>query len=224
MTASACFTPSRLRLGALCLGAACLAGALSACAPLVIGGAMAGGAMVATDRRTSGAQLEDQGIELRATNRLRDVLGDRGNVSITSYNRQVLLTGEVANEADKALVEKTVAGVENVRTIVNELAVLGASSLTQRSADTLTTGRVKAAMVDARDLSSNAFKVQTTRGTVYLMGRVTQREADRATDITRNTSGVQRVVRVLEIISEEDLARMLPQATPAPVKDATPAK
>lgn len=224
MTASARLTPPRLRLAALCLGVASLAGALSACAPLVIGGAMAGGAMVATDRRTSGAQLEDQGIELRATNRLRDVLGDRGNVSITSYNRQVLLTGEVVNEADKALVEKTVAGVENVRTIVNELAVLGASSLTQRSADTLTTGRVKAAMVDARDLSSNAFKVQTTRGTVYLMGRVTQREADRATDITRNTSGVQRVVRVLEIISEEDLARMLPQPTPAPVKDATPAK
>jgi osmotically-inducible protein OsmY len=151
-------------------------------------------------------------------------MGERGNVSITSYNRQVLLTGEVGSEADKAMVEKTVAGVENVRAIVNELAVLGASSLTQRSADTLTTGRVKAAMVDARDLSANAFKVVTARGTVYLMGRVTQREADRATDITRNTGGVQRVVRVLEIISEEDLARMLPQPAPAPVKDATPSK
>ncbi len=215
-------SPARLRMIALCLGVASLAGALSACAPLVIGGAMAGGAMVVTDRRTSGAQLEDQGIELRATNRLREQLGERGNVSITSYNRQVLLTGEVTSEDDKAKVEKIVAGVENVRAIVNELAVLGASSLTQRSADTLTTGRVKAAMVDARDLSANAFKVVTSRGTVYLLGRVTQREADRATELTRNTSGVQRVVRVLEIISEEDLARMLPQ--PAPVKDATPAK
>jgi osmotically-inducible protein OsmY len=225
MTVSArFFTPSRLRLAAVCLGVAGLAGTLSACAPLVIGGAMAGSALVVTDRRTSGAQLEDQGIELRATNRLREQMGERGNVSITSYNRQVLLTGEVGSEADKAMVEKTVAGVENVRAIVNELAVLGASSLTQRSADTLTTGRVKAAMVDARDLSANAFKVVTARGTVYLMGRVTQREADRATDITRNTGGVQRVVRVLEIISEEDLARMLPQPAPAPVKDATPSK
>jgi osmotically-inducible protein OsmY len=179
---------------------------------------------VATDRRTSGAQLEDQGIELRATNRLRDQLGERGNVSVTSYNRQVLLTGEVPTEADKAAVEKTVTGVDNVRGIVNELAVLGASSLTQRSSDALITGRVKAAMVDARDLSANAVKVVTARGTVYLMGRVTQREADRATELTRNTQGVQRVVRVLEIISEEELARLLPQSTPAPVKEATPSK
>lgn len=211
------------RLAALSLSAATVVVSLSACAPLMIGSAV-GGAMVATDRRTSGAQLEDQGIELRATNRLRDQLGERGNVSVTSYNRQVLLTGEVPTDADKAAVEKTVAGVDNVRGIVNELAVLGASSLTQRSSDTLITGRVKAAMVDARDLSANAVKVVTTRGTVYLMGRVTQREADRATEITRNTQGVQRVVRVLEIISEEELARMLPQPTPAPVKDATPSK
>ncbi len=214
---------SMARLVALSLGAATVVVSLSACAPLMIGGAV-GGAMVATDRRTSGAQLEDQGIELRASNRLRDQLGERGNVSVTSYNRQVLLTGEVPTEADKAAVEKTVAGVDNVRSIVNELAVLGASSLTQRSSDTLITGRVKAAMVDARDLSANAVKVVTARGAVYLMGRVTQREADRATEITRNTQGVQRVVRVLEIISEEELARTLPQPAPAPVKDATPSK
>lgn len=211
------------RLAALCLSAATVVVSLSACAPLMIGSAV-GGAMVASDRRTSGAQLEDQGIELRASNRLRDQLGERGNVSVTSYNRQVLLTGEVPTEADKAAVEKTVASVDNVRGIVNELAVLGASSLTQRSSDALITGRVKAAMVDARDLSANAVKVVTARGTVYLMGRVTQREADRATELTRNTQGVQRVVRVLEIISEEELARLLPQPTPAPVKDATPSK
>ena len=206
------------RLAALSLSAATVVVSLSACAPLMIGSAV-GGAMVAIDRRTSGAQLEDQGIELRASNRLRDQLGERGNVSVTSYNRQVLLTGEVPTEADKAAVEKTVAGVDNVRGIVNELAVLGASSLTQRSSDTLITGRVKAAMVDARDLSANAVKVVTTRGTVYLMGRVTQREADRATEITRNTQGVQRVVRVLEIITPEELEAMRPQ--PAPTSDAT---
>jgi osmotically-inducible protein OsmY len=198
-----------------------LGGALTACAPLVIGGAVTG-ALVAVDRRTSGAQLEDQGIELRAANRLRDAVGDRVNVSVTSYNRQVLLTGEVGNERDKALVEQTVAGVENVRSIVNELAVLGSPSLTQRSADTLITGRVKAAMLDSNDVTGTAFKVITNRGTVYLMGRVTQREADRATDIARNTSGVQRVVRVLEIISEEELARLRlqPAAAPAPAAPA----
>jgi osmotically-inducible protein OsmY len=216
-------SPSRHRLAAVALSAIALGASLSACAPLIVGSAVTS-AFVATDRRTSGAQLEDQGIELRGANRLRDQLRDRGNVSITSYNRQVLLTGEVANEEDKALAEKTVAGVDNVRSIVNELAVLGAASLTQRSSDTLITGRVKAAMVDARDVYANAFKVVTSRGTVYLMGRVTQREADRATEITRNTTGVQRVVRVLEIISEEELARMLPQPAPAPVQNTAPAK
>jgi len=211
----------KARAAALVLGALTLVGTLSACAPLVIGGAV-GTALVATDRRTSGAQLEDQGIELRATNRMREQLGERGNVSVTSYNRQVLLTGEVPTEAAKAAAEQTVASVDNVRSVVNELAVLGVSSLTQRSSDTLITGRVKAAMIEARDLAGNAVKVVTTRGTVYLMGRVTAREADRATDIARNTSGVQRVVRVFEIITDEELARILPQ--PAPVKDATPAR
>jgi osmotically-inducible protein OsmY len=216
---------SRKRLTAVVLSAIAVGVSLSACAPLIVGGAVTS-AFVATDRRTSGAQLDDQGIELRGANRLRDQLGERGSVSVTSYNRQVLLTGEVASEEDKALVEKTVAGVDNVRSIVNELAVLGASSLTQRSSDTLITGRVKAAMVEARDVYATAFKVVTRRGTVYLMGRVTQREADRATDLTRNTTGVQRVVRVFEIISEEDLARMLPQPAPAPapVQNAAPAK
>ncbi len=208
------------RLARWAWGPCCWAARLSACAPLVIGGAVTS-AMVAVDRRTSGAQLEDQGIELRAANRLRDRLGERGNVSVTSYNRQVLLTGEVANEQDKALAEQTVAGVDNVRSIVNELAVLGATSLTQRSADTLVTGRIKATMVDARNVPASAFKVVTTRGTVYLMGRVTQNEADRATDIARNTQGVQRVVRVLEIITPEELARLQPQ--PAPASEATPA-
>ena len=168
---------SRHRLAAVALGAIALSVSLSACAPLIVGGAVTG-ALVATDRRTSGAQLEDQGIELRGANRLRDQLRDRGSVSITSYNRQVLLTGEVASEEDKALAEKTLAGVDNVRNVVNELAVLGAASLTQRSSDLLLSSRVKASMIDARDLSANAFKVVASRGTVYLMGRVTQREAD----------------------------------------------
>lgn len=212
-----------LRLTSLGLGAVLLGGTLSACAPLVIGGALTT-AMVTVDRRTSGAQLEDQGIELRSANRLRDVMGERGNVSVISYNRQVLLTGEVGTEQDKALVEQTVAGVDNVRNVVNELAVLGSTSLTQRSADALVTGRIKAAMVEARNVPASAFKVVTTRGTVYLMGRVTQNEADRATTIARNTQGVQRVVRVLEIITPEELARIQPAPAPASNPAATPVR
>jgi osmotically-inducible protein OsmY len=193
------------------------AATLSACVPLVplmVGGGMMGGALVATDRRTSGAQLEDEGIELRSASRVRENLGERVHVNVTSYNRQVLLTGEVPSAQDRQLVEQVIARVDNVRSIVNELAVLGNSTLSQRSSDTLVTGRVKAGMVDARDLYANAFKVVTERGTTYLLGRVTQREAERGTDIARSTSGVQKVVRLLEIISEDELQNQLPQAAP----------
>lgn len=201
--------------------AALLSGALTACFPLLVGG-MAGGALVATDRRTSGAQLEDEGIELRALSRIRGNIGDRAHVNLTSYNRQVLLTGEVPTAQDRQLVEQIVSRVENVSTIVNELAVMGNSGLRERSSDTLVTGNVKARLLDTRDLQSNAFKVVTERGTVYLMGRVTQREADRATAVVRATTGVQKVVRIFEIVSEEELARMQP-APAKPQPAATPA-
>ena len=189
---------------------AVLGSTLAACAPIVLGGA-AMGALVATDRRTSGAQLEDEGIELRAANRLRDALGVRGHINVNSYNRQALLTGEVASAQDKLLAEQTVARVENVRAIVNELAVMGSSTLTQRSSDVLVAGRVRAALVDAQDLYANAFQLVVERGTVHIMGRVTQREAERATTVVRNVSGVQKVVRVFEIISDQELQRLLPQ-------------
>lgn len=188
---------------------------LSACAPLVVGGAVGTGVLVATDRRTAGIQLEDQSIEMRAASRLREAFGNRARVSVTSYNRRVLLTGEVPSETDRALAVRIVSQVENVAEIIDELAVMSSPSLTARSSDALVTARVKAALVDARDLSANAFKVTTDRGTVYLMGRVTQREAERATEVTRSLSGVQRVVRVLEIISEEELARIQPRQAPA---------
>ena len=189
---------------------AALGGGLTACFPLALGGAAVSGALVAIDRRTSGAQLEDEGIELRAMSRLRDNVGSRARVSVTSYNRQVLLTGEVLNEQDKKLVEQVVARVENVNGTVNELAIIDSPSLVQRSSDVLITGQIKALLIDARDLYANAFKVVTERGTVYLLGRVTQREADRATEIARGARGVQKVVRILEIISEEELQRLLP--------------
>lgn len=193
------------------------AASLSACAPVMIGGAVMGG-LVATDRRTSGAQLEDETIELRSASRIRENLGDRAHVNVASYNRQVLLTGEVLSAQDKQLVEQIVSRVDSVRSIVNELAIATHSSLAQRSADALITGRIKAAMVDAKDLYANAYKVVTERGTTYLMGRVTQREADRGTDIARSTGSVQKVVRVFEIITDEELQRMLPTPPPAETK------
>jgi osmotically-inducible protein OsmY len=188
---------------------------LPACVPLMIGGAVVGGTLVATDRRTSGAQLEDEGIELRSVNRIREALVERAHVNVASYNRQVLLTGEVPSEQDKVLAEQVVGRVENVQKIINELAVMGNSSLIQRSSDSLVTGRVKASFVDAKDLYANSFKIVTERGVTHMMGRVTQREADRATEIARQTTGVQKVVRIFEIISEGDLQRQLPAATNA---------
>ncbi len=199
-----------IKLCATVVCVASLGGLLSACVPLLVGGAAVSGALVATDRRTSGTQLEDEGIELRSIGRINENLGSRVHVNVTSYNRQVLLTGEVPSAQDKQLVEQIVSRVENVRLVANELAVLGASSLTQRSSDALITGKVKAAMIDSQDLFTNAFKVVTERGTVYLMGRVSQREADRATDIARSTGGVLKVVRLLEIITEAELQRTLP--------------
>jgi osmotically-inducible protein OsmY len=212
------------RLARTSMAIVLLGAGLSACAPLMVGGAVTG-ALVATDRRTSGAQLDDQGIELRGTNRLSEQLGERGNVSVTSFNRQVLLTGEVSAEKEKQIAAQVMAGVENVRSVVNEIAVRDGASFKERTADTLVTARVKASILDARDLFSSAFKVVTVHGTVYLMGRVTQREADRVTDIARNTTGVQRVVRVMEIITEDELARITPKPpeTPKPVP-AEPAK
>jgi osmotically-inducible protein OsmY len=206
------------RLPAALLAGAALAAALAGCAPLLIGGAAVGTALVATDRRTSGAQLEDEGIELRSGARLREAFGDRAHVNVNSYNRQVLLTGEVPNEQAKQQAEQVITTVPNVKGIVNELAVMGQSSLANRSADVLVTGKVRASLVDASDLQANAFKVVTERGIVYLMGRVTPREADRATQIARTVGGVQRVVRIFEIIGDDEIRRS--QATPAPAPAA----
>lgn len=198
------------RAGLTLLVLASTLGTLTACMPLMMGGAVVGG-MVATDRRTSGTVLEDEGIEIRAKSRIGDSLGDRGHVNVTSYNRQLLITGEVPSAQDKQLVEQVAAGVDNVRNIVNELAVMGNTTFTQRSSDALVTSRVKANLVDAKDLFANAFKITTERGITYVMGRVTQREAKRATEVISGTSGVLRVVRMLEYISEDELARTLPQ-------------
>jgi osmotically-inducible protein OsmY len=183
---------------------------LGGCAAVVVGGAV-GTAMVATDRRTAGTQLEDQNIELKALTRIRETVGERGHVNVVSYNRQVLITGEVPTEADRSALEQSIARIEGVRSTVDEMAVMGSTSLTARSNDTILTSKVKASFIDAKDLQANALKVVTERGTVYLMGRVTEREANRAADIARGVSGVQKVVKVFEVLTEAELAALGPE-------------
>jgi osmotically-inducible protein OsmY len=190
-------------------GAALLASlvSLSACAPLIVGGAVMTGVM-ASDRRTTGTLVEDESIEIKVASAVRKEMGDRIHLNVTSFNRQVLLSGEVRTAADKERAEKLAQSQENVTSVVNDLAVMPVSSLTQRSKDTVITGQVKAAFVDAKDMQVNAIKVVTERGIVYLMGRVTSREAKRATDIARSIGGVTKVVRVFEEISEQELQRL----------------
>ena len=196
-------------------------GALSACAPLVVGGVMVGSTMMATDRRSSGAQVDDQSIELKAATRVGE-LATLGNVAATSYNRLVLLTGQVPTQADRARVETAVKQIVPVRGVFNELSVGTNSSMSTMSNDSYISGKVKASFVDAKDLQANAVKVVTEQGVVYLMGIVTEREATRAAEIARSVAGVQKVVRVFEIVTETELAGLLPQ--PAPAAASAPAK
>jgi osmotically-inducible protein OsmY len=187
------------------------------CAPLLVGGAV----LVGVDRRTSGAQLDDESIELRAASRLRERFGDKARFELASFNRRVLLLGEVPSAADKQTAQQIVSQVDNVQSIINELEVSGPVGLTQRANDSVITARVKLVLTQAPDIVATAFKVVTNRGTVYLMGRVTQREADRGADVVRSVGGVAKVVRTFELISEEELKLLQPapqKPAPAPVK------
>ena len=191
-----------------------LAATLAGCAPLIVGGALVGSGLVITDRRTTGTQVEDQAIEFKAATRVRE-LATLGRVDVVSYNRIVLLTGEVPAAADRAAVEKVVAGVENVRSVVNELTVGDKPSLVARSGDAVLAGKVKATLVDTKDVQANAYKVVAERGVIYLMGRVTEREAQRGADVARSVSGVQKVVRVFELLSEAELSTLGTAAAPS---------
>ena len=204
-------TASLLSTLVMCLGLA------SCAAPLIFGGVI-GGAMVASDRRSAGIQLEDETIEQRGASAMRENFGNKEHINITSYNRQVLITGEVSSDTVRRQVESLISRVENVRAVVNELAIGAASSSSDRASDVLLVAKVKASMVDTEDVFANVFKVVGERGTVYLMGRVTQREAKRATDIVRGVSGVKRVVRVFEYITEDELRALQPKRKEEPTK------
>ena len=191
---------------------AALIGSLQGCVPLVIGGA-AMGAAATMDRRTLGAQTEDKSITVKAEVLVPKLVGEAGHVNIASYNRKVLLTGEVRDEAMKANIEREVRGIENVVAVINELVVAGPSSYTSRSSDAIITGNVKGSLVEMKTISATSFKVVTERGTVYLMGRVTQREGDLAANIAKSVSGVQKVVKIFEYLTEEELRTQFPKTS-----------
>ena len=208
-TTSLAQTRRRTILRTALVGALTLAtlASMQGCIALLGVGAVAGG-MSLNDRRTGGTQIEDQSIELKSGGRLREAIGEKGHINVTSYNRVALLTGEVPSDAEKAGAEKAIAGIEGVTNVVNELEVGANSTLSTRSSDTVITTRVKSALIDAKDVQASAIKVVTERGNVYLMGRVTEREATRASEVARAQASVMKVVRVFEILSEEQLGNL----------------
>lgn len=203
------------------LAAIAMALALTACAPVMMGGVL-GTAMIASDRRTTGIQVEDEGISQRSASAIKQNFGEKEHVNVTSYNRQVLITGEVSSDRVRAQVEQLIGKIENVRLVVNELGIGPATSLSERSADLVLVAKVKAAMIDTEDVFASVYKIVVERGTVYLMGRVTQREGNRATEVARGVGGVKRVVRVFEYISEEELNTLQPKRVPVDDSKPTP--
>ncbi len=178
--------------------------------PALMVGGTAMGTLVATDRRTPGTVIEDRGIETKAAFRIREALGDAVHVNVSSYNRLALITGEVPDEKRKAQIEKIILDVENVQKTVNELAIMENASTTARLQDGILTSRIRAALIDEKNLIANAFKVTTERGVVYIQGRATAKEIALMTEIVSGLSGVTRVVRMVDVLTEEDLSGMLP--------------
>jgi len=173
---------------------------VTACFPIVAGGAVAGGAMAA-DRRTSGIYVEDENIELKGVNKMESNLGENAHVNVTSYNRNVLLTGEVPDDAAKAKAEALLKEIENIRAITNDIAIGPKSSLSSRSNDTYITSKVKTKFVTENKFQANYVKVVTENSVVYLLGIVNKTEADAAVEIARNTDGVTKVVKVFEYLN-----------------------
>jgi osmotically-inducible protein OsmY len=181
---------------------------LAGCFPVVATGVVTG-ALSVSDRRTTGAQAEDQAIEIKAFNRFRERFkSSQISLSVVSFNRIALVTGYVPDEATKAEAARLVSSIENVRNSLNEIVVGLPPSIRTYGSDTVLTTRVKASMLEAKDLQAQVIKVYTESSTVFLMGIVTEREANRAADIASRVSGVRRVVRAFETISEADLSRM----------------
>ena len=210
--------PARLKLSGRTIGSLVLCAALlpslTGCVGMVVG-ATAAGAVAGLDRRTLGAQTDDKTIAVKADLRIPNIAGTTGHVNVTSYNRKVLLTGEVKNEEIKAAVEREVRSLDGVLGVFNELVVADPSTYSERANDTLITTKVKTKFIEIGEISTTSFKVVTERGAVFLMGRVTAREGQLAAEAARTISGVTKVVKVFEYISEEELKALRPQTSQA---------
>ena len=201
----------KLSRSLLLTGACCaVVMSLQGCVELMVGSAVVG-TFATADRRTFGAQTEDKSIAVKGEIRLSKALSDTAHVNVNSYNRHVLLSGEVADQQTKDKAENELTAVEGVVSVINEIQISGISNFSARSNDALITTKVKASFVDTKELYANSYKVITEGGVVYLMGRVTQREGDRAADVASSVSGVRKVVKVFEYITEEELKAMLVQ-------------
>ena len=187
---------------------------LQGCVEMAVVGA-GGAALSAMDRRTTGVQVDDEGIELRSTNRISERFGDKVHVNVTSFNRSVLVTGEVPDAAAKAEIEKLIQGVPSVRGVTNDLQVAGGASLTSRASDATITGKVKARLFDSGKLNPVHVKVVTEASVVYLLGIVTEAEANVAVDVARTTGGVRKVVKVFDYCKPTDAACAPPKAAEA---------
>ncbi len=181
--------------------------ALSGCFPLVAGG-MAGGAMVIADRRNPGTQAIDRGIQLEAESFLIKNYGDNVHVNVTVFNRRVLLTGETRTEGLKLEVANKVKAMKNVADVYNELVAAPLSALSARANDSYLTTRIKGSMIAQEGIPSNSMRVVTEASKVYLMGIVTEAEAERAVNIARSVPGVKQVTKVFDLISEADKRRL----------------
>jgi osmotically-inducible protein OsmY len=185
--------------------AAGLAATLQGCL-LAVAGAAGGGALVATDRRTLGAQTEDREIQVKALSQINDNVPDASHVNVAVFNRRVLITGEVPSDTYKQKAEAVVRNINNVNAIVNELAVAPASSFSSRTNDTYLEGRVKSALIAEKGISANYFKVVSERSNIYLMGLVTVDEGNRGTDVASRVPGVEQVVKVFQYIQPQEAA------------------
>ena len=178
----------------------------TACAPLVVGAIAAGTAYVVTDRRTTGSQVDDQAIQLRLADELRAVFANQPvHINVNSFDRKVLLTGEVPDEAAKARAGSVAAASQNVRAVVNELAVMPPTSTSERTADTALSAKVRAALINTREVEVNSIKFVTERGIVYLMGYVTDKEGQIAAIVASKVAGVKQVVKVFDIATQEEV-------------------
>jgi Predicted periplasmic or secreted lipoprotein len=190
---------------------------LQGCIPLVAAGATQA-TLSAVDRRSLGTQTDDETIEWKAAGNVSTKAGEQSHTNFTSYNRKVLITGEVPSEAIKAEVARLVAAIPQVKGVYDELAIAPASSLSTRSQDSYITTKVKARLVDSGRVSAAHVKVVTEAGVVYLLGLVTQREADAAIQVARTTTDVKKVVNLFEIISDTEAKALEVKIEPQPAK------